>query len=157
MAKGMKSEAGYTIVEVMASIMILSIAIIPMVGMFDTGLRAANSSGNYDTARALATKKVEQAKSLSYTDVRDTFPSISPTVTPGTSASINSAADSEVPGGFSYTVRKQFLTMSGTGTSRTLTASGSSDTKMIEITITVNWGSGNSYSTTGMIAKDTLQ
>ena len=32
-------ESGYSLVEVMASIVLLSIAIIPMVAMFDVGLR----------------------------------------------------------------------------------------------------------------------
>ncbi len=50
MIKRLKDETGYSLVEVIASIIILSIAIIPMVGMFDMGLNAATSSGNYDTA-----------------------------------------------------------------------------------------------------------
>ena len=34
-----RGESGYSLVEVMASIIILSLAILPMVGMFDMGLR----------------------------------------------------------------------------------------------------------------------
>ena len=39
MTERFKSESGYSLVEVMVSIMILAIAIIPMVGMFDLGLK----------------------------------------------------------------------------------------------------------------------
>ena len=35
------TQSGYSIVEVMAAIMILILAILPMVGMFDAALRAA--------------------------------------------------------------------------------------------------------------------
>lgn len=61
-----KQEAGYSLVEVMAAIMILSIAIIPMVGMFDMGLESAMLGANYDRARALANAKLEEAKALPY-------------------------------------------------------------------------------------------
>jgi len=41
-----------------------SIAIIPMVSMFDAGLRAAVLGGNYDQARTLANEKLEEVKAL---------------------------------------------------------------------------------------------
>lgn len=49
-------------VEVLAAIVILSLAILPMVSMFDAGLRAAVLGGNYDKARALANSNLEVAK-----------------------------------------------------------------------------------------------
>jgi prepilin-type N-terminal cleavage/methylation domain-containing protein len=73
--KRLREESGYSLVEVMVSIMLLAIAILPMAGMFDMGLNAATASGNYDTARALANLKLEQAKSLPYETVRTNFPS----------------------------------------------------------------------------------
>lgn len=48
--------------------MILAIAILPMVSMFDAGLRASAEGGNYDQARALANEKLEEIKALSYRD-----------------------------------------------------------------------------------------
>jgi prepilin-type N-terminal cleavage/methylation domain-containing protein len=51
--KRLKNEAGYSLVEVMASIIILAVAILPMVGMFDMGLTSATRGSNYDKARAL--------------------------------------------------------------------------------------------------------
>lgn len=52
----------------MVAILILAIAILPMVGMFDAGLRAAEVGSNYDEARALANEKLEEIKALSYRD-----------------------------------------------------------------------------------------
>jgi hypothetical protein len=64
--KLLQDDSGYSLVEVIVSIMILTVAIIPMVVMFDTGLRAVTSSGNYDTARSLANGSMEQIKALPY-------------------------------------------------------------------------------------------
>ena len=68
--KRLKGESGYSLVEVMVSIMILAIAILPMVGMFDMGLNSATKGSNYDKARALANLKMEEAKSLSFASRR---------------------------------------------------------------------------------------
>ncbi len=53
-----RGESGYSLVEVMASIIILTLAIIPMVGMFDMGLQSATRGSNYDKSRALANLKL---------------------------------------------------------------------------------------------------
>jgi prepilin-type N-terminal cleavage/methylation domain-containing protein len=62
-------DSGYTLVEVMVAIVVLTIAIVPMVGMFDAALEAANASGDYDEARTCAVGKLEQVKSLPYETV----------------------------------------------------------------------------------------
>ena len=69
-----REESGYSLVEVLASIVILALAILPMFAMFDTGLHSATRGSNYDKARALANKQLEQAQSLSYGTVRTAFP-----------------------------------------------------------------------------------
>ncbi len=56
MINRLRNETGYSLVEVMVAIMLLSIAIIPMVSMFEAGLRVAVLGSNYDKARALLTK-----------------------------------------------------------------------------------------------------
>jgi prepilin-type N-terminal cleavage/methylation domain-containing protein len=66
--KLLRDESGYSLVEVMVAIIILAIAILPMVGMFDAGLRASTEGSNYDRARALANEKLEEIKALSYRD-----------------------------------------------------------------------------------------
>jgi prepilin-type N-terminal cleavage/methylation domain-containing protein len=56
-------ESGYSLVEVLVAMVVLTVAIVPMVGMFDAAIRAANASGAYDEARSCAVQKLEQAKS----------------------------------------------------------------------------------------------
>jgi Tfp pilus assembly protein PilV len=62
-------ESGYSIVEVMVAIVVLTIAILPMAGMFDAAITAANASGDYDEARTCAVQMLEQVKSLPYETV----------------------------------------------------------------------------------------
>jgi prepilin-type N-terminal cleavage/methylation domain-containing protein len=155
----LNDAAGYSLVEVMVSIMILAIAIIPMVGMLDMGLEMATRSGNYDTARAFANTKLEQAKSISYTQVRNNFPRTGDTTPSSFSpATIDASTEPGVPAGFSYSVRKRYLTPPApneTNTDVTLASAGASDTGIIELTVTVRWGNNN-YSTTGVVSRGTL-
>ena len=60
-----KSTAGYSLVEVMVAIVVLTVAVVPMVGMFDAAI-AADASADYDKARTCAIQKLEQLKSLPY-------------------------------------------------------------------------------------------
>ncbi len=160
--KLVNEESGYSLVEVIVSIFILAAAIIPMVAMFDMGLKSATTGGNYDRARTFANTKLEQTRSLSYTKVKNEFPGTAATPsnntsTPGTSPTIST--ESGLPSGLSYSVSKRYLTppnFDETNTSVTLTPGGATDTGVIEVTVTVNWGSGNSYSTTGVISRGTL-
>ena len=62
----LKLESGYSLIEVLASIVILTIAIVPLVGVFDSALKSTTVSSNYDKARALSDLKMEQAKSLPF-------------------------------------------------------------------------------------------
>jgi hypothetical protein len=58
----------------MAAIVILTTAIIPMVGMFDAALQAVSTSGDYGVARACAGQKLEQLRSLPYETVSAGLP-----------------------------------------------------------------------------------
>jgi hypothetical protein len=62
-------DSGYSIVEVMVAVVVLTIAIVPMVGMFDAALRVADAGGDYDAARTCAVQTLEQVKSLPYETV----------------------------------------------------------------------------------------
>lgn len=142
----------------MVAIMLLALAIIPMVNMFDMGLRGATQGSSYDTARAFANAKLEQAKSLSYAQVRDSFPRTGDT-TPSPSTPATISTESGLPSGFSYSLSKQYLARPGTPTTSTsvnLNPGGTTDTGIIEMTVTVRWGSNNSYSTTGVVSKGAL-
>ena len=45
---------------------VLALAVLPMAGMLESGLRAATSPGEYDAARALANEKLEEVRALPY-------------------------------------------------------------------------------------------
>ena len=153
MTKRLKDESGYSLVEVMASIVILTIAIIPMVGMFDAGLNAANRSGNYDKARAFANERLERIKTMSYADVRSNFPVASST--PDETGNYTSSAQRVpagvgLPAGSTYTVVKHYVYVDS-DTSPPSLADSTTDRRMIRVTLIVNW-SGNSYTATGVVA-----
>ncbi len=125
-----------------------------MVGMFDMGLSTATKSSNYDKARAFANERLEQTKARSYENVRTVFPNAAP-CTPAsgtgnctTSTSVPSSAG--LPTGSTYTVTKQYVQVP-TGASVSL-ANSVTDSKMIRLTITVNWGSGNSINVSGVVS-----
>ncbi len=159
----LREESGYSLIEVMASIMILTIAILPMVGMFDMGLNAATRGSNYDKARALANLKMEEAKSLPFDssdatkqDVKDNFPEAAGTTTAYTAGAYESAwkpvtgpASADFTN-FQYRVRKQYITEppQTLGSSTLTFAPSTSATNLIRVTVTVGWGtlSGSTYS-----------
>ncbi len=156
MIRRLRDEAGYSLVEVMASIMILSIAIIPMVGMFDMGLDVANRGSKYDKARTLANQKLEQAKSLTYSQVKNGFPVASST--PGGGGTYTSSyltATGADFTGFEYRVEKQYLTQpptAPTSPSQSFSTS-SSDQGVLRVTVTARWDGSKTYSTSGVVAQ----
>lgn len=146
----LRSESGYSLVEVMVAIMLLTLAIVPMVGMFDTGLKVATQGSDYDKARALANKQMEMAKNLSYATVRDDFPTGAGAPEAGSSPGVievSGRTDADYPG-FEYKVRKAYARLGSTGI-----VEDTSARTMMTVTVTVNWGSGKSYSTTGLVSK----
>lgn len=150
MVRILREESGYSLVEVIVAMMILAVAILPMVSMFDAGLRAVALGGNYDKARALAGKQLEIAKSKSYAEVRDQFPVDGSTPNPSSGIyQSGDLADTQF-GGFTYTVRKEYVTLvegsiqSG-NTARSLQ-------HMIQVTVRVSW-SGGEYTTTGLVSR----
>lgn len=117
---------------------VLAVAIIPMVGMFEAGLRAATTSSDYDTARALANEKLEEVRALPYSE-------------PG--GAPNSAVERYAPpgppdgdeGGFAYSIRTAFVDGELSG------PSNEPPTGQMRVTVTVGWEEG-SYSTTGVVS-----
>ena len=163
--KRLKEESGYSLIEVLASMVLLTIAIIPMLGMFDTGLRGITTSSNYEKVRALANLKMEEAKSLPFDsasntvqDVKDNFPEPAGTVTvydngpgdlePGRYTS-GPKTEPGFPSSMTYVIDKQYM--------QPPTASGNWNTSgtptgRIRVTVRVNWN-GNTYQTYGLVAK----
>jgi hypothetical protein len=58
----------------MVAIIVLTIAIVPMAGMFGAAIEAADAGGEYDEARTCAVQKLEQVKSLPYETVENGLP-----------------------------------------------------------------------------------
>ena len=150
-----KRESGYSLVEVMASIIILAIAILPMVAMFDMGLKGATAGSNYDKSRALANLKMEEAKSLNFAAVENNFPEAGNT-TPYDSAWLTEDDFTN----FEYRIKKQYIEQPPTDLQYDpANPSGEVDfapsdtaTGLIKITVTVRWADGNEYTTFGLVS-----
>jgi Tfp pilus assembly protein PilV len=143
LARRLEDESGFSLVEAMAAIVVLSIAIIPMVGMLDAGLNASRSAGNYDKARLLANNRLEAVQALPYTRPGGAADSAvelyhPATPVPGTS------------GPFSYTVTTQYWRENGGNLEAV--ANTSIVRPMMRVTVTVTWDGSHSYTTRGFVA-----
>ncbi|HET7272418.1 MAG TPA: prepilin-type N-terminal cleavage/methylation domain-containing protein [Rubrobacter sp.] len=121
-------ESGYSLVEVMVAIVVLTVAIVPMVGTFGAAIQATNASGGYDAARTCAVQKLEQAKSLPYETVEDSLP--------------GGVCEHS---GFGYTIEAQPI-----GTDL---RDGSGDEGLSRMTVTVSWGGESSYNVAGVVSR----
>jgi hypothetical protein len=127
--RALDTESGYSVVEVLAAIVILTVAILPMVGMFDAALQATGAGGDYDAARACANGVLEEAKSLPYETVETGLPQ---GVCPEAS-------------GFAYEIDEDFVDAS-------LREVGT-DEGLIRLTVIVSWARGSSYDVTGVLSR----
>ncbi len=146
MIERIKDEGGYSLVEVMVAIMLLSIAIIPMVGMFDAGLRAAVLGGNYDRARAIAGEELEEIRALPYRIDGDPEDSVVEIYPPGTTKDCPGSVEAV----FTCRVLTTYVTMGSSSV-----VEDSSARNMLKVRVTVTWGGGKSYTATGLISKET--
>ena len=154
LAKLIKRESGYSLVEVMVSIVIMTVALLPMVSMFDMGLHSAGTGSNYDKARAFANSELEQAHKLAYADVRDSFPVASSTPN-YTSSALAVPASAGLPSGSTYTVAKQYVVQPSKipgSSSENWNPTSTTDQGLIRVTVTVNWAN-NSYTAFGLVAQ----
>jgi Tfp pilus assembly protein PilV len=180
LAKRLREASGYSLVEVMVSIMLLTIAILPMAGMFDMGLNSTTKASKYDKARTLANMKLEEAKSLPFDstdvavqDLKDNFPELPPTTTnynalTGKYASPDwkpvtgpAAADFTA---IKYKVEKQYMAQPVCNETTCAPAdfdTSNAPTKLIRVTIIVGWGAydpgtdtySNMYKTFGLVTE----
>jgi prepilin-type N-terminal cleavage/methylation domain-containing protein len=143
LVRRLQDASGYSLVEVMAAIVILSIAIIPMVGMLDAGLRTAAAAGDYDEARALANSRLEGVQALPYNrpgGAADSAVEIHHPSTPVSGAS----------GTLAYTVTTEYWRESGEALEAV--ADTSIVRPMMRVTVTVTWDGSHSYTTRGFVA-----
>ncbi len=165
-AKRLREEYGYSLIEVMVSIVIMTLAILPMIAMFDMGFRSATTGSNYDKARTLANLKLEQAKFLPFADVESNFP------VAGNTTPYDDAAWLTEPGAdftnFRYRVEKDYMQQPcldpATGAPDPACASdnfGTSDTPtgLIRVTVTAGWEGvddgtpDKTFTTSGLVAQ----
>ena len=152
-ARPLTDEAGYSLVEVMASMVILALAIIPMAGMFDAGLDAATRGGRYDKARAFANERLERARVLPYGEVRENFPVPGATLDPGgvySSPDLAAPASAGLPAGSTYAVTKRFVRVPA-GPSADLQGAAA-DSYMMRLTVSVRLAGGGSITVSGVVS-----
>lgn len=63
-----RNEGGFSLIEVLISLTILSVGLLAVAGMQITSIKGNFSSGNVTNATVLAQSKLEDLKNLSYTD-----------------------------------------------------------------------------------------
>ncbi len=148
MIKLLKEEAGYSLVEVMVAIMLLSIAIIPMVSMFDAGLRAAVLGGNFDQARSIAGEELEEVRALPFRIDGGPADSVVEIYPPGGGAV---ACTGPIATGFGCQVQTTYVRVDSSSV-----VADSAARSMMEVKVTVTWNGGSkSYTTTGLTSKET--
>ena len=172
--KRLREESGYTLMEVVVAIIILSVAILPMFGMFDMGLNVVTQSSNYDKARTLANMKMEEAKSMPFVDVKDNFPVNGSTPDPATGyydsvADLGDFIPETGPASadftnFEYRIEKQYMQQPPTGIGDDTLADPEPfdtcqetppcdpPTGLIRVTVTVQWDD-KTYTTYGLVAE----
>ena len=144
MLNRLEDESGYSLVEVIVAIMILAMAIIPMVSMFDAGLRAAVLGGNYDKARAIANEELEEIRALPFSGTPSSVVDVYP---PGGGPE---TCTGSIVTGFSCQVETTYVRLD----SSSVVADSSART-MLEVKVTVTWDGGSkSYLATGLISKE---
>ena len=144
----LKDESGYSLVEVMVAIMLLTLAIVPMIGMFDAGLRAAVLGSNYDQARALAGEKLAEVQARPYGNTPDPAPNtVRGLYPPGSPRDCTASATDSIDPLFTCRVEITYVRLGDSGVVPDPNAR-----TMMQVEVTVSWDS-NDYSTTGLIAK----
>jgi hypothetical protein len=112
----------------MVAMVVLTVAVVPMVGMFDAAIGAADTSADYDKARTCAVQKLEHLKSLPYEAIEG-----------GPQGGVCS------PSGFGYTIVARSI-----GTDL---GDGSAEEGLTMVTVTVDWDGENSYAISGVVSR----
>lgn len=157
----LREESGYSLVEVLVSIVIMALAIIPMVSMFDMGFYSTTEGSNYDRARMLANLKLEEAKNLPYVTVRDNFPEPAGTPAPPDGSGYYQSAWKTEPGAdfanLEYRVEKQYMALPNPDDALDDFEPSATATGLIRVKVTVQWTDNNntlrSFETFGLVAQ----
>lgn len=128
-------DNGYSLLEVMVAIVVLTVAILPMADMFDAAIRATGTGGDYDTARSGVTTALEEARALDYEEAVSLYG-------PGSPESCPSAVPT---GKFTCSLDARFV-------GEDLSPSEDSRTRML-LTVTYEWD-GNTYEGEALLTAD---
>jgi len=90
----LRSEEGFTLVEALVSVAILTLALVVFLSGLSTGVLSSNQSDRLSTAHELARSQMEYTKELAY----QAAPSSYPTVTPPTGYGVTAAASAIAEG-----------------------------------------------------------
>ena len=123
-----KSAAGSSLVEVMVAMVVLTVAVVPMVGMFDAAIGAADASADYDKARTCAVQMLEHLKSLPYEAVQG-----------GLQGGVCT------PSGFRYTIATRAIGPD--------LGDDTGEEGLTMITVTVDWDGEDSYVVWGVVSR----
>lgn len=132
-------EAGSSLVEVTVAMVVLALAIVPMVGMLEAGLRAATASGEYDAARALASAELEEARALPYNRPGGAADSVVERYAPPGPPDVTEDS-------FTLSLRTAFVD------EELSDVAGSPPTGQMRIEALVEWGEDRSLSTSGFVS-----
>ncbi|MCX5749508.1 MAG: prepilin-type N-terminal cleavage/methylation domain-containing protein [Candidatus Saganbacteria bacterium] len=66
------SKAGFTLLEMVIVLAVLSLGLLPIMLLFSSGITASSDATNRSVAVQLAQQKMEQIKGLSYSDIEST-------------------------------------------------------------------------------------
>lgn len=157
----LKSESGYSLVEVVVAIMLLGLAIIPMVSMFDAGLRASVVGSNNDRGRAIVSEELAEIQALPFSSPDDpalaTANSVVEIYPPSNGPAPRADLVPKTPKGCTGTMPLGFTCNVETVYGRSEAAGFVPDPAvrtMVQATVTVEWDNNTkSYSTTGLISK----
>ena len=115
---------------------VLALAVVPMAGMLESGLRAASAPGEYDAARALANEKLEKVRALPYSRPGGADSAVERYAPPG--------PPDTTEGGLDVSVRTAFVDEQLSGPADSLTG-------QMRVEVSVRWDAG-SYSTVGVVS-----
>ena len=116
---------------------ILALAVAPLAGMLEAGLRAATSIGEYDAARALANEKLEEVRALPYGGPDGADSAVGRYAPPG--------PPDTTEGDLNVSVRTAFVDEHLSG------PADSPPTGQMRVEVLVAWDAG-SYSTVGVVS-----
>ena len=143
----LNEERGYSLIEVMASIIIMAIAILPMIVMFDTSLNSASRGSNYDKARMLANANIESVQSLSFLSARTTYQPLNADPPGGPEPCDESMLSLAEQNRFDCEIETTYVKLADGGYVPDPLA-----TIQMQVVVTVGWDDG-SYTTTGLKAR----